>query len=94
LTGIAGRYAMKAKDIFGIILRVFALWIIVWGAWQITAGLTRIPATIASLFSETATSGINSVVYIFYGLPAFLLGILALRFADAIVAFTYRQRPE
>ena len=32
---------MKPRDIFGIILRCVALWITVWGAWQLTAAIAR-----------------------------------------------------
>jgi hypothetical protein len=81
---------MKPSDVFGIILRSVALWIAIWGAWQMTAAIARLPATVEALFSA-APVGINSVEYFIYGFPAFLAGILILRFADALVGFTYRR---
>ena len=77
---------MKAKDIFGIILRVFALWVVIWGAWQLTAVL-------ALSFSPTS-SQYGAIGYLAYGLPACLGGLLVLRFADDLVDFTYRRPAE
>jgi hypothetical protein len=81
---------MKGKDVFGIILRGMALWIIVWGAWQITGAIAVLPATLAS-FLAPSDLRIGSLGYLSYGLPALIGGILVLRFANAIVWFTYRE---
>ena len=81
---------MKPKDIFGIVFRCVALWITVWGAWQLTAGIAWAPAILQTLFSTHATN-VNSVIYLVYGLPAFVGGLVALYFADAFVGMTYRK---
>lgn len=85
---------MKAKDIFGIILRCVALWITVWGAWQLLAAVTLIPSTITALYTSNTTSGITSFGYFTYGFPAFVGGLLVLAFADTLVGLTYRKPPE
>ena len=84
---------MKPRDVFGIILRCVGLWITVWGAWQLTAAVAQLPATLQALFSATPLS-LNSAIYLVYGFPGFLGGLLVLRFADALVGFTYRQPGE
>jgi len=84
---------MKAKDIFGVILRTVALYLIIWGAWQLLAVIAYIPRTIALIASNDESSR-NSIVYFVYGFPAFLSGILAFLFADTLVGFTYRRSSE
>lgn len=81
---------MKAKDIFGLVLRCVALWVMIWGAWQMTAALVYLPATVRSFLGEDHPQ-IGSAAYFAYGCPGFLGGLLVLRFANAIVWFTYRE---
>jgi hypothetical protein len=82
---------MKPQDIFGIILRSIAFWLCVWGAWNTIAGIKYLLPTITAWISGT-TYQYDSFGYFIYGLPAFLSGIIILRFADFFVRFTYPRR--
>ena len=83
---------MKARDIFGLVLRCAALWIIVWGAWQIAAAVVMLPATVESLLTSNPNQvRYSTFTYLIYGAPAVFCGILVLGFANAIVRFTYRE---
>ena len=81
---------MKARDIFGLVLRCAALWVAVWGAWQMAAAIVYLPATVHSFLGGDHPQ-IGSIAYFAYGFPGFLGGLLVLRFANAIVWFTYRE---
>jgi hypothetical protein len=81
---------MTARDIFGLILRLLAVWLFVWGCWNLIAALFYLPATIQAFISQS-TFAYSSLRYGIYGAPATVFGILVLRFADPIVRFTYRS---
>ncbi len=83
---------MQARDIFGLILRCLALWILFWSAYWIVGAMVNFPATIESYFTH-APAEPSSIKYLAYGVPGLLIGILVLRFADDVIAFTYRDRP-
>jgi hypothetical protein len=80
---------MTARDIFGLILRLLAVWIFIWGAWQLTAALAVFPASVQAVISGNHLA-YGSVTYAVYGLPAVFGSLLVLRFANAIIHFTYR----
>jgi hypothetical protein len=80
---------MTARDIFGLILRLLAVWIFIWGAWQLTAALAVFPASVQAIFSGSHIA-YGTVAYTVYGLPAVLGSVIVLRFANAIIYFTYR----
>lgn len=82
--------AMTAKDLFGLILRSVALWLTIWGAWNTIAGLKYFPAAAAAALNH-ADNGPHALPYFIFGLPALLGGILALRYANAIIRYTYRD---
>ena len=81
---------MKPQDVFGIILRSFAVWLCIWGAWNAIAGIKFLLPTIGALISGTSYQH-DSFGYFIYGVPAFLAGIIILMFADFFVRFTYPQ---
>jgi hypothetical protein len=81
---------MKASDLFGVILRSIAVWLCIWGAWQIIAGIKFLIPTIGALLSGHSYR-YNSFNYLTYGVPAFLSGLIILIFAESIVRLTYRQ---
>ena len=76
---------MKAKDIFGLVLRCVALWVMLWGSWQLLGAV----AVLAN-----PNGFITPLGYFLYGAPAFFTGILILLFADALVGLTYRNSSE
>jgi hypothetical protein len=81
---------MNSRDLFGLLLRLAALWVFVWGSWQLTASIAMLWRTIQALLHRTSLE-YTSFNYFVYGVPAVIGSILVLRFADAIVAFTYRR---
>ena len=80
---------MKARDIFGISLRTAALYLCFYGAWYTLAGIKQIPATI---FNELtgANDQHTSWGWFTYGIPALIVGLCILRFAEGLMRFTYR----
>ncbi len=81
---------MTSRDIFGLILRLTALWVFVWGCWQLTAAGAMSWRTLQSLMDGT-TLPYTSFNYAAYGLPAVVGSVLVLRFAEWILTFTYRR---
>ena len=82
---------MKPRDVFGIILRTFALYLCLFGTWYILAGIKYLPAT----FLDALSGGSNQHTafgWFIYGVPALLVGLLMLRFAEGFVSFTYRTK--
>jgi hypothetical protein len=79
---------MKPQDIFGLIVRSFALYLIVWGAWNTLAGFKYFPATVVSVLNGSSMQ-YNTFDYWIYGAPALILGLLALRYANAVTRFSY-----
>ena len=82
--------AMTARDIYGVILRVFGLYLFLWGIWNVLAGIKYLPLSFAALLTHNSTER-GSFGYFFYGVPAVIAGLLMLRFAEGCVNFTYRQ---
>jgi uncharacterized membrane protein YphA (DoxX/SURF4 family) len=80
---------MTARDIFGLILRLFLVWVFIWGCWQLAAALSYLPASVQSWLTGVHLP-YTSFNYAVYGLPAVLVSAIALRFANAIIYFTYR----
>jgi hypothetical protein len=78
------------RDIFGLVLRLTALWIFVWGCWQLSAAVAMLWRTLQALIDGTILP-YTSFNYAVYGLPAVAGSVLVLRFADGIVDFTYRR---
>jgi hypothetical protein len=80
---------MTARDIFGLVLRLLLVWIFIWGCWQLTAALCYLPASVQSWLTDQHLP-YSSLTYAVYGLPAVVISAIALRFANGIIAFTYR----
>lgn len=81
---------MTSRDLFCLVLRIGALWILVWGCWQLSAAVVYVPATINSIVTNTPIA-YGTITYATYGAPAVIGSVLILRFAEAIVNFTYRR---
>ena len=79
---------MKPQDIFGIILRLVALYISLWGAWNTLAGIRWILPTIQSVIFGTSPK-YSTIDYWFYGIPALLFGITIFLLAESLVGITY-----
>jgi hypothetical protein len=81
---------MTARDIFGLVLRLAMLWIFIWGCWQLAASAIYLPTTLQAVVTGEHLA-YGSLTYFAYGFPAVLGSILILRFAQAIIGFTYRS---
>jgi hypothetical protein len=76
---------MKPSDICGIVIRLTGVFLSIWGLWNIVAGVQFV-------FSALFQSGSPSpFAYLFYGVPAVLLGLLFFFFADWLVSLSYRK---
>ena len=81
---------MNARDVYGVILRVFALYLLLWGTWNVLAGVKYLPTSLAAVLARKSSEQ-GSFGYFFYGVPAVLAGWLMLRFAEECVDYTYRR---
>lgn len=72
---------MTNKDVFGIIVRTIGLMITLAAAWLILLGLLGL---IGGASGSVAGS-------LFYGIPAFFVGLWLLRGAKSIVSFAFSK---
>ena len=80
---------MKARDIFGAVVRSIGLCLVLFSLWYLFAwivfALIRFPLNNYSIFSiEDLTAEA-----VMPGLPSFIIGILFMRFGRQIVIFCY-----
>jgi hypothetical protein len=81
---------MIIRDIFGILLRCVCLFLVFWGLWNLVAAAKYLIHAVVTLnLNAAALEGPYD--YFAYGLPALLVGVAGLRYADALVDFTYRR---
>jgi hypothetical protein len=80
---------MNPKSIFGIGVRLFALWAAIWGLWNIAAGIVYFPCLFAhSTYDQNDMIG-RIWRYLGYGSLAAAFGIILLRFANFVEDFAY-----
>jgi len=79
---------MKPRDLFGLILRATCLFLIVWGAWYIIAGMKYLLSAILTLDANESSLS-KPFSYLAYGVPAFISGVIGIRIAERLVDFTY-----
>jgi hypothetical protein len=82
---------MKAPDLYGLALRLTASFAVIWGAMYTLLGIENVPATFLTAMTGRSY-GYNSLDYFITSVPALIFGLIALRFADALVRFTYREK--
>ena len=82
LGGITRIEKMKARDIFGIVIRTFGVAILLFGFWYLAFAVAQACGMPQETHGEMAA-------YFTSGIPAVLLGILFLRCARQIVRFSY-----
>jgi len=75
---------MKAKDIFGLIVRVLALILVLYAIWNLSFAI----AMTVRLLAGTSHDSYMGAYYTF-GVPALIIGLLLLRFARHVVKFSY-----
>ena len=77
---------MKAKDIFGLIVRVFGLVAFAWGFWYLYSALFM------WMHSESMGTFVSRD-YLAAGVMCVLVGLFLLRRAERIADFTYPDSP-
>ena len=73
---------MKARDIFGIVIRTVGVVLLLFGFWYLQFA-------VAHAFGLPQERSDDMVSYFMMGVATVLLGIVALRFARQIVSFSY-----
>jgi hypothetical protein len=77
---------MKPSDLYGVVIRVFGLYILLRGLWRVWwAALLQTGAAKSDPMATDAV--IND--YLFEGAAWFMLGMILMRCASWIVAFSY-----
>ena len=82
---------MKPSDIFGIVVRVIGFVIIIWGLWNVLAGVVTVMETVAQTH-RPPDEQYSALSYLSMGIPPFIFGALCFFFADQIVRLTYRDK--
>lgn len=75
---------MNAKDLFGVVVRVFGLILLVWGLWNILYGVAKVIGIFSSPQYETVT-------FFWSGIPSSLLGVYFLSGAPQLLRFCYPE---
>ena len=73
---------MKARDIFGIVIRTLGVFILLFGLWYLVYA-------IAGACGAPEDSPGEIAAYFTAGIPGVLIGVLVLRCARRIVRFSY-----
>jgi len=73
---------MKARDIFGIVIRTIGVAILLFGFWYLAFAVAQVGGMPQETPGEMAA-------YFTSGIPAVLIGVLFLRCARQIVRFSY-----
>src|SRR5262245_58709259 len=83
--------AMKASEIFGIVVRLTGFFITIWGLYQVQAGVVTALENVGLLPRE-AGEQYSALSYYSMGMPPLIFGVLLFLFADQVVKLTYRDR--
>jgi hypothetical protein len=75
---------MKARDIFGIILRTIGVCLLLFSLWYLAFGVAYLLRTLQETSNESTAS-----VYFTTGVPGFTVAVLLLCFSRQIVRFSY-----
>jgi hypothetical protein len=80
---------MKARDIFGIIVRTAGLCAVLYSIWNLAFAIFMA----LGLFGSATPPG-QVTAYFAFGVPALIVGILLLRFGRQIVRFGYPENKD
>ena len=82
---------MKASDVFGIAVRVFGLFIILYGLYDVWGGFDNFFENLLTPGQESDSNSPSTLSYFFYGVPEFIVGALLFFLADWVVKIAYRE---
>ena len=84
---------MKVSEVFGLVVRIVGFLIVIYGLWNVWAGIEGIPE---SLFQNVSGGDQSDEASIFsdfaFGIPTTALGAFCLFCADWITKLVYRDR--
>jgi hypothetical protein len=83
--------AMTKQDVFGIIVRTFGLYLVIWGLWNIVTLVVDTISMMAALFTEESLELLDKLYYLLAGAGAIFIGFFLLAKADAVVSWAYRH---
>jgi hypothetical protein len=82
---------MKPSELFGVVVRATGFLVILYGLWNMWAGLENILESILPV-NENGGGDLPSTLYYFaFGVPALVLGAVCFFLADWIVKLAYRD---
>lgn len=82
---------MRADQAFGVVVRTFGLYLVIWGLWNLASLGIEVLALIAALYTDEALDLLTKLYYLVAGSGSLLLGFLLLARADAVVRWAYRH---
>ncbi|HMO03164.1 MAG TPA: hypothetical protein PKC67_10020 [Kiritimatiellia bacterium] len=82
---------MKPSDVFGIVVRTFGLYLIIWGLWNILSLAIEVVSLLAALINDESLDLLTKLYYLLSGTGATLVGFFLLARADAVVRWAYRH---
>lgn len=80
---------MKARDIFGIVVRILGLLLVLWAAWYLAFGVAFVLRALHDTGHES-----DMGAYFTTGIPGFIVGLMLLRFGRQVVRFSYPSDKE
>ena len=75
---------MKARDIFGLVVRIFGLCVLLYALWYLAFGIAFAIRALHDTEHESYTGA-----YFTSGIPGLIVGLGLLRFGRQIVRFSY-----
>ena len=82
---------MKPSDVFGIVVRTLGFVILIWGLWNVLAGVVTLLETGAQTY-RPPNDQYSALSYLGMGIPPAIFGALCFFCADWIVRLTYRGK--
>ena len=82
---------MTPQDIFGIIIRSTAVFMTLWGAWYMLAGIKYLLPTIKMLYFDKKID-LNGAGYWIYAIPAMVCGIIIYMHPEPLINLTYPEK--
>lgn len=82
---------MKPPDVFGIVVRSFGLYLVIWGLWNILSLAIEVVSLLAALLNDDSLDLLTKLYYLLSGTGAILVGFFLLARADAVVRWAYRH---
>jgi hypothetical protein len=75
---------MKARDVFGVGVRIVGLVVLLWSLWYLAFGIAFVIRALEDTGHEA-----DMGAYFTTGIPGFFVGMILLRFARQLVRFSY-----